>query len=136
MSISSSSVSVTASPGLASPRSSSKVTMERTRVVRPEGRAMTSSPGRMEPETTCPANPRKSWCGRSTYCTGKRKSTALRLEPTRTVSRWCRNVGPSYQGMFSLFETTLSPSSAEMGMKTMSATSSRLAKSRYSFTTL
>ena len=53
--------------------------MLRTRLVRPEGSTTTSSPGAMVPEAIWPAKPRKSWCGRSAICTGKRKSTRLRL---------------------------------------------------------
>jgi hypothetical protein len=51
-----------------------------------------------------------------TYCTGKRVSTRSRSEATCTFSRWWSSDGPSYQFMFSDRVTTLSPSSAEIGM--------------------
>ncbi len=45
-----------------------------------------------------------------------------------TCSRWWSSDAPWYQGMLAERWTTLSPCSAEMGMKVRSATSSRLAK--------
>ena len=42
----------------ASSRSPSKVVMEATRLLRPEGSAMMVSPLRMEPAAICPAKPR------------------------------------------------------------------------------
>ncbi len=123
---------MTESPAAASGSSPSTVTMLRTRVVRPEGSATTSSPGRIVPEATCPAKPRKPACGRTAICTGKRKSTRLRLLPTLTCSRWLSSVAPSYQGICSLRLTTLSPCKAEMGMKMMSGTDSLLANELYS----
>jgi hypothetical protein len=86
----------------------------------------------MVPEATWPAKPRKLALGRTAICTGKRKSTRLRLAPTLTCSRWCSSEGPSYQGMRSLRCTTLSPSRAEMGMKARLGTDSLLAKPVYS----
>ena len=75
-----------------------------------------------------PAKPRKSRFGRTTSWTGKRKSSRLRSEPMYTVSRSVISGEPVYQGMFGLFVTTLSPSSAEIGMKWTSGISRREAK--------
>ncbi len=86
-STSSSSVSSTESPAAASGSGPSAVATARTRLARPEGSTTTSSPGLTVPDATRPAKPRKSWCGRTTYCTGKRKSTRLIPAPTFTVSR-------------------------------------------------
>lgn len=80
-SISSSSVIVTDCGAKASSSSPSKVTMLFTRLFRREGSETISSPLRMIPEAIVPAKPRKSRFGRSTYCTGKRKSSRLRSEP-------------------------------------------------------
>ena len=125
-SISSSSVRTTAWLSNASSSSPACVWISFTREPRMLGNATTSSPFLIVPETTVPAKPRKSWCGRITYCTGKRKSTRLRSALMVTVSRWCRTLGPSYHGMRSLFLTTLSPASALTGMKVMSWMSSLL----------
>ena len=108
--------------------------MDFTREARPDGRATTSSPGRIVPEATVPAKPRKSRCGRSTVCTGKRKSTKLRSAATCTFSSVCSSVCPWYQGMRSLRRVTLSPSSALSGMNVMSWMSSFCENSWYSRT--
>ncbi len=59
MSISSSSVSVTASGANASSISPSKVTISLTRLVFRDGSAITSSPLRITPEAIVPQKPRK-----------------------------------------------------------------------------
>ena len=93
---------------------------------------MISSPLRMMPLATFPQKPRKSRLGRSTYCTGKRKSCMLRSRSMGTVSRnWSRDV-PSYQGVRPLFFTTLSPSFAERGKHVTSSMPSRWVRLRYS----
>lgn len=51
------------------------------------GSATTSSPTLMVPETICPEKLRKSWRGRITYCTGKRKSTRFRSALMVTLSK-------------------------------------------------
>ena len=84
------------------------------------------------PEATVPQKPRKSRFGRLTYCTGKRRSIRLRSEAMCTVSSWCSSVSPWYHGMCVLGSTTLSPFSADSGMKRRSPMSSRVAKSMYS----
>jgi hypothetical protein len=78
---------------------------------------MISSPVRMIPLAIVPANPRKSRFGRSTSCTGNRKSSMLRSEPMYTVSKSGIRAEPANHGMFGLGATTLSPLSAEIGMK-------------------
>ena len=105
-----------------------------TRLFLPDGRAITSSPLRTTPEATLPQNPRKSRLGRSTYCTGKRKSAMFWSLPTLTVSRNPSSVGPSYHGVRSDFSTTLSPLSADSGMHCMSGMPRGLTKSMYSAT--
>ena len=52
----------------------------------------------------------------------------LRSEAMWRFSRWCSSDGPSYQGMFADRSTTLSPCSAEIGMKVRSPTVSLAAK--------
>ena len=59
--------------------------MRSTFALRPEGRAVMVSPGRMVPEAIWPANPRKVWSGRSTRCTGKRNG-AVRVFDARKAS--------------------------------------------------
>jgi len=128
-SISSSSVSVTDCGAKASVSSPSNVTMLFTRLFFRDGRLITSSPCRMMPEAIVPEKPRKSRFGRSTSCTGKRKSSRLRSEPMYTVSSSGSSGEPVYQGMFGLGATTLSPLRAEIGMKWTSGSSRRPAKS-------
>ena len=88
-----------------------------TRLVLPEGSAITRSPRRTSPEAICPAKPRKLKSGRFTHCTGNRNSPGCRPTATGTVSRYSINVPPSYQGQAWLGLATLSPSSALTGMK-------------------
>ena len=52
-----------------------------TRLFFRDGSERTSSPVRMMPEAIVPANPRKSRFGRSTNCTGNRKSSRFLSEP-------------------------------------------------------
>ncbi len=56
----------------------------------------------------------------------------LRSDEMKTCSRWCSNDDPSYQDMFSLRCTTLSPLSAEIGIEVRSVMSSLVAKARNS----
>ena len=116
-SISSSSVSVTDCGGKAYSSSPSYVTMLFTLEVFPEGSAMTVSPLRTIPDATLPQKPRKSRFGRSTYCTGKRKSVKLWSLSICTVSRKSSKEIPLYHGVRSDLSTTLSPSSAERGIQ-------------------
>ena len=71
-------------------------------------------------------------CGRMTYCTGNLGSIRLRSDAMCTCSRWCSSEGPSYHGMLAERSTTLSPCSAEIGMKVRSPMSSRVAKAENS----
>ena len=103
------------------------VTIDFTRLVLRDGRTNTSSPGRMIPEATVPAKPRKSRCGRFTTWTGNRKSSRLRSEAMNTVSRKFIKVLPKYQGMSWLRSTTLSPRRAETGTNCRSGMSKRAA---------
>ena len=116
ISISSSRQTVTDMGAKASSRSPSQVTMDFTRLVRPEGSTVTASPRRTTPEASVPAKPRKSRLGRMTYCTGKRRSVRLMSRAMGTVSRCSSSAGPSYHGVRVLRLTTLSPSSALIGM--------------------
>src|SRR5690606_39933458 len=97
--------------------SSSYVTMDLTRLFFSDGNTMISSPLRTTPDASVPQKPRKFRLGRLTYCTGKRRSLRLRFLAISTVSNRDINVGPSYHGICSLGLTTLSPLSADMGMK-------------------
>ncbi|MNC30126.1 hypothetical protein D3C75_784010 [compost metagenome] len=93
-SISSSRVRVTAWPGIACSSSPSKVTMERTLLVLPDGSTAISSPLCTMPLARVPAKPRKFRFGRLTYCTGKRMSVRLRSAAISTLSRISISVGP------------------------------------------
>ena len=55
---------------------------------RPESAATTRSPRAMRPLGIVPAKPRKSWCGRLTHCTGRRKGALRRSSSTSTLSRY------------------------------------------------
>ena len=70
-----------------------------------------------------------------TYCTGKRTSIRFWSDPMWMFSRWWSSELPSYHGMFSERETTLSPLSAEIGMIVRSGMSSLAAKARKSSAT-
>ena len=133
ISISSFSVIVTAIGGYASETGPSAVSIDAISVSRPAGKARIRSPGFRTPEATVPAYPRKSRfscdCGRTTYCTGKRTSTRLRSLATCSRSRWLSSGAPSNQGMLVERVTTLSPLSAESGMKVRSRRRSREANS-------
>ena len=72
------------------------------------------------PDATLPQNPLKSRFGRSTYCTGKRKSLKLLSLSIWTVSRKSSKESPSYHGVLSDLSTTLSPSSADSGIQVTS----------------
>ena len=80
-SISSSSVSVTDCNANASFNSPSNVTMLFTRLFFRDGSETISSPVRTIPEAIVPANPRKSRFGRTTSCTGNRRSSRFLSEP-------------------------------------------------------
>src|ERR1035441_3109189 len=97
-SISSSRQTATDMGANASSSSPSQVTMDLTRLVRPEGSTVTGSPLRTTPEASVPAKPRKSRLGRMTYCTGKRRSVVLMSRAMGTVSRCSNNAGPWYHG--------------------------------------
>ena len=99
------------------------------RVCFPEGSTAIASPGRSTPEASVAQKPRKSRFGRSTSCTGRRRSTRLRSLATCTFSRCSSSVWPWYHGMLSPRCTTFSPSSADRGRKWMSRTCSRVANS-------
>ncbi len=122
-SISSSRQTATDMGANASSSSPSQVTMDFTRLVRPEGSTVTGSPRRTTPEASVPAKARKSRLGRMTYCTGNRRSVRLMSRAMGTVSRCSSSAGPSYHGVRRLRLTTLSPSSALMGMYVMSPAS-------------
>jgi hypothetical protein len=68
------------------------------------------------PLARVPAKPRKFRFGRLTYCTGKRRSVKLRSADS-TVSRISISDWPVYHGERSLWFTTLSPLSADIGTK-------------------
>ena len=127
-STSSASVTVTAWGANASSSSPSYVTIDFTRLRLPDGSTITSSPLRRMPDATVPAKPRKSRLGRMTYCTGNRRSVRLRSLAMWTVSRWSSSGGPEYHGIASLLDATLSPFSADIGMKVMSRRSSLATK--------
>src|SRR5690625_2031180 len=83
-SISSYMVSVMESPGIASYRLPSFVTIYLTLLLIREGRAWISPPALILPDATLPENHLKFWLERMTYCTGKRKSTMLCEDLTLT----------------------------------------------------
>ncbi|MNE48689.1 hypothetical protein D3C80_1431690 [compost metagenome] len=91
--------------------------MDLTRLLLPDGSTTISSPLCTTPLAMVPAKPRKFRFGRLTYCTGKRRSVKLRSAETSTVSRISISVGPAYHGDCSLWLTTLSPLSADIGTK-------------------
>ena len=115
MSISSSRVSVTASPSSARSGDPSNVAISRTRLVLPEPATRTRSPTATDPETTVPEKPRKSALGRLTHCTGKRNGEAVPAAIS-TDSRWSSRLGPRYQDSRSEQRATLSPWRAESGI--------------------
>jgi hypothetical protein len=108
-SISSCSVSVTASPATDTSRSPSAVTIRATRDCLPEAATTTWSPAAMRPEATVPEKPRKSRFGRFTHCTGKRNGFSAASDSMSTASRCSTSVGPCYQGVLPDFTVTLSP---------------------------
>ena len=116
-SISSASVSVTASPATARVRSPSGPITRATLVIRPDGTIRTRSPTDTVPEPISPANPRKSRSGRLTHWTGIRNGRAdARSASIGSASRCESRVGPSYHGMSSVAATMLAPVSPESGI--------------------
>ncbi len=63
-----------------------------------------------------PAKPRKSWLGRLTHCTGRRKPIAPPCCSTSTLSRYSSTLWPRYQGVCGERSSRLSPCSADSGM--------------------
>ena len=95
----------------------------------PEGSTFTRSPGLTLPLAICPAKPRKSRSGRSTYCTGRRKLASGLGRSTGTLSSSSSTGLPLNHGVCSLRFTTLSPLSALMGTATGSGMPIRAQKS-------
>ena len=90
--------------------------MRSTVLSRPEGSALILSPGRMTPEETMPAKPRKSWFGRLTHWTGMRNGFSRRSSSTGASSSQLISGGPEYQGELALGPVILSPRRADIGM--------------------
>ena len=103
---------------LAWSRSPSKVVMEATRLVRPEGSATISSPGRMVPAAIWPAKPRKCWSGRMTRWMGRRKPLRQVAVADGDLLEMLEQRGAGVPGHAGAGLTTLSPSSALTGMVT------------------
>ena len=128
---SSSSDTATESGAVAASSGPSGPSTAATRDRSPPGSTTTSSPTRTTPPAICPAYARCS-PERITYWTGNRSGPSATPPATGAVSRKSSSVGPRYQSICVDRSTTLSPTSADIGMQVISSTSSRPAHARKS----